>query len=48
MSTGGKTVWTERPGRSWNVVDGAEFDAVLEDNGKNLDVVCSLFLQNMG
>lgn len=38
MSAGGKTVWGE-PTDIAKVLDGASFDVVLDNNGKDLDAV---------
>lgn len=38
MSAGGKTIWGE-PSEVEKVVDGATFDVVLDNNGKDLDAV---------
>ncbi|KAK6937518.1 NAD-dependent epimerase/dehydratase [Dillenia turbinata] len=38
VSAGGKTVWGD-PGEVGKVVGGAEFDVVLDNNGKDLDTV---------
>lgn len=46
MGAGGKTVWGE-PVDVGKVVAGATFDAVLDNNGKDLDTVrfVALFLK---
>lgn len=38
VSAGGKTVWGE-PAEIGKVLDGAAFDVVLDNNGKDLDSV---------
>lgn len=45
MSAGGKTVWGD-PAEVGKVVGGAEFDVVLDNNGKDLDTVRSVCLTN--
>lgn len=38
MSGGGKTVWGD-PAEVGKVLEGATFDVVLDNNGKDLDAV---------
>lgn len=38
MSAGGKTVWGD-PAQVGEIVGSAKFDAVLDNNGKDLDSV---------
>lgn len=38
MSGGGKTVWGD-PAEIGKVVEGASFDVVLDNNGKDIDTV---------
>lgn len=43
VSAGGKTVWGD-PAEIGKVLDGAAFDVVLDNNGKDLDAVRSIDL----
>lgn len=41
MSAGGKTIWGN-PAEVGNLVQGAAFDVVLDNNGKDLETVRSV------
>ena len=41
MGAGGKTIWGS-PAELGKVVEGAAFDVVLDNNGKDLDAVRSV------
>ena len=43
MGAGGKTVWGD-PAEIGKVLEGAAFDAVLDNNGKDLDTVRCVLL----